>query len=83
MKTGHLLITKLTWRLEKKLKNTKKLTFNHKSLFFKNITFWIGWYPSAPQQSIFAGLDERRPWQHIYNTVVLAKHMQELQSEIN
>ena len=69
--------------LEIRKKNMKKLTFNHKSLFFKNITFWAGLYPSVPQQSVFPGLDERLPWQHIYNTVMLARHMQELQSEIN
>ena len=60
----------------------QKLTFNHKSLF-KNITFWAGLYPSAPQQSVFAGLDERRPWQHIYKTLLFTRDMQELQSEIN
>ena len=60
----------------------QKLTFNHKSLF-KNITFWAGLYPSAPQQSVFGGLEERRPRQHIYKTLLFTRDMQELQSEIN
>lgn len=58
----------------------QKLTLNHKSLF-KNITFWAGLYPSAPQQRVLAGLDARRPWQQIFKTVLFVRDMQELQSE--
>lgn len=49
----------------------------------ETFTFSVELYACAPQQYVLAGLDERRPWQHIYKTVLFARDMQVFQSENN